>query len=29
LKQTNTNFGRITGFARDPRIIQFGLKFNF
>jgi hypothetical protein len=29
LKQTNTNFGRITAVARDPRIIQFGLKFNF
>jgi hypothetical protein len=29
LKQTNTNFGRITGLSRDPRIIQFGLKFNF
>jgi carboxypeptidase family protein/TonB-dependent receptor-like protein len=29
LKQTNTNFGRITALSRDPRIIQFGLKFNF
>jgi Carboxypeptidase regulatory-like domain/TonB-dependent Receptor Plug Domain len=29
LVQTNTNFGRITALARDPRIIQFGLKFNF
>jgi hypothetical protein len=28
-KQTNANFGRITSVARDPRIIQFGLKFNF
>ncbi len=29
LKQTNTNFGKITALSRDPRIIQFGLKFNF
>jgi hypothetical protein len=29
LKQTNTNFGRITALSRDPRIIQFGLKLNF
>src|SRR5215813_4891712 len=28
-KQTNANFGRITAFGRDPRVIQFGLKFNF
>ncbi len=26
--QTNTTFGVITG-TRDPRTIQFGLKFNF
>jgi hypothetical protein len=28
-KQTNANFGRITGVGREPRIIQFGLKFFF
>jgi hypothetical protein len=28
-KQTNANFGRTTAVARDPRIIQVGLKFNF
>jgi len=27
--QTNANFGRITAVGREPRIIQFGLKFNF
>jgi hypothetical protein len=28
-KQTNDNFGRITAVGREPRIIQFGLKFLF
>lgn len=28
-RQTNANFGKITGVGREARIVQFGLKLNF